>query len=59
MKTIRNTKTLTRIIKKGGKVVKRYRKVTASSSSTILKVKKTVASDPLVETVPSSQNLDD
>ena len=58
MKTIRNTKTLTRIIKKGGKVVKRYRKVT-KNTKTIRKVKKIVASDPLVETVPSSQNLDD
>ena len=58
MRTIRNTKTLTRIIKKGGKVVKRYRKVT-KNTKTIRKVKKIVASDPLVETVPSSQNLDD
>ena len=58
MKSIRNTKTLTRITKKGGKVIKRYRKVT-KNTKIIRKVKKIVASDPLVETVPSSQNLDD
>ena len=58
MKTIRNTKTLTRVTKKNGKVVRRYRKVTKNTKIT-RKVKKIVASDPLVETVSSSQNLDD
>jgi hypothetical protein len=38
-KIIHNTKTLTRITKKGGKVVRRYRKVT-KNTKTIRKIKK-------------------
>lgn len=38
-KIIRNTKTLTRVTKRGGKVVKHYRKVT-KNTKTIRKVKK-------------------
>ena len=49
-KIIRNTKTLTRITKKGGKVIRRYRKVT-KNTKTIRKIKKVSAAP--------SQNLDD
>ena len=41
-KIVRNTKTLTRVTKKGGKVIKRYRKVT-KNTKTIRKVKKAAA----------------
>jgi hypothetical protein len=55
-KIIRNTKTLTRITKKGGKVVRRYRKVT-KNTKTIRKVKKSRLIAAL-QAAPS-QNLDD
>lgn len=55
-KIIRNTKTLTRVTKKGGKVVRRYRKVT-KNTETIHKVKKSRLIAAL-QAAPS-QNLDD
>ena len=56
-KIIRNTKTLTRITKKGGKVVRRYRKVT----TTTRRVKSPAASSPAADPIVAapSQNLDD